>query len=99
MGDIVTSGTNLSNINRQPTQKVHLEHVRRKKALVRGAPTPAGRPGPLCELALDVHQLLKHLIGRRQSPGVRCETPLRHDEVSELSGQVDVGHLQSPTLD
>ena len=86
MGDIVTSGTNLSNINRQPTQKVHLEHVRRKKALVRGAPTPVGRPGPLCELALDVHQLLKHLIGRRQSPGVRCETPLRHDEVGELSG-------------
>ena len=99
MGDIVTSGTNLSNINHQPTQKVHLEHVRRKKALVRGAPTPVGRPGPLCELALDVHQLLKHLIGCRQSPGVRCETPLRHDEVGKLSGQVDVGHLQSSTLD
>ena len=98
MGVIVTSGTNLSNINNKTTQKVHLEHIRCKKRLS-GAPTPVGRPGPLCELALDIHQLLKHLIGCRQSPGVRCETPLRHDEVGELTGQVDVGHLQGSTLD
>ncbi len=44
-------------------------------------------------LALEVHQLLEHLVRGRDDPGVGLKASLGRDHARELLCQVDVGHL------
>src|SRR3712207_8659734 len=44
--------------------------------------------------ALEVHQVLQHLVGAGDDAAVGLEAALGDDQPGELLGQVDVGHLQ-----
>src|SRR5439155_8656129 len=45
-------------------------------------------------LAVHVDQVLEHLVGRRDDPGVGLEAALGGDQVGELAREVDVRHLE-----
>src|SRR3712207_8879688 len=44
-------------------------------------------------LALEVDQVLQHLVRGRDHPRVGLEATLRGDELGELGGEIDVRHL------
>ena len=65
----------------------------------RKAPDRPGR-GPSAEeqLALEVGELLQHLVGGGDDAGVGLETALGDDQVGELLREIDVRHLESAGL-
>src|SRR5690606_20913390 len=60
----------------------------------RPPPSSPVRTGRAARLALQVHQLLQHLVAGRDHPRVGLEAPLRDDHVGELLGEVHVRHLE-----
>src|SRR3954463_11950201 len=49
---------------------------------------------PLSGLAVEVDQVLQHLVGRRDHARVGLEAALGGDHLRELGGEVDVRHLE-----
>ena len=49
-------------------------------------------------LALEVGELLQHLVGGGDDAGVGLETTLGDDQVGELLREIDVRHLESAGL-
>src|SRR5918997_3714421 len=61
----------------------------------RGGPLRRGHGrGEVLRSALEVDQVLQHLVGAGDDAAVGLETALGDDQPGELLGQVDVGHLQ-----
>src|SRR3712207_6468499 len=58
-----------------------------------GAVSRPRRCSSIIGLALQVHEVLEHLVRGRDHPRVGLEATLRGDELGELGGEVHVGHL------
>ncbi len=85
--------------NTQRTTNSAQPDAHNAQPIPRKAPDRPGR-GPSAEerLALEVGELLQHLVGGGDDAGVGLETTLGDDQVGELLREIDVRHLESAGL-